>query len=320
MRISRMLGASGAVMALHLVSLCAAEFKPVSSMRMPCVSQRQSLSPKGGVVAFFCEDHSVLLVDASSGATLHSFPAVPAVLGSTFSRDDRWFAVLHPGGEVEVVPAAAASPATARKFKLQGNLRDIDFLPDGSGFLATVDNGPGQVWDTRGTPKQIATLHNDFGRLTANCFSPDGRLLVTADGDTVIRFYDTANWRPLHEYRGRLLETFTVEFTPDGKHVLLGGADDTIALLDTAGSEERRTEKDPFVPFVIVPFGSSGQALVHYFDADGKAADYQAIWSRENGKSTPLKLDGAVTSARAINGQLWLVTTKGNQLQIAEYH
>jgi WD40 repeat protein len=181
------------------------------------------------------------------------------------------------------------------------------------------DDGPAQIWDTHGTPKRVATLRNDFGTMLGFAFSPDGKLLVTSDGDTVIRFYDTSNWHLLHEYRGLMLETFAVVFSTDGKHVLLGGADEHIVELNTDGTEKRRIEKDADIPFTILPFGTSGQALIHYFDGEGRAKDYRAVWNPETGKSAPLTFDKPVTSSRVIHGRLWLATTREKQLEIFEY-
>jgi len=124
----------------------------------------------------------------------------------------------------------------------------------------------------------------------ACAFSPDGTLLVTADGDTIIRFYDTSKWKMVHEYRGLTLETFTTAFTPDGKHVLLGGADDRITELDRMGTQLQRLPKDTGVTALIAPIGNSGQAIIAYFDGEGRAPDHQSFWKMASGESSPFCL------------------------------
>jgi WD40 repeat protein len=179
---------------------------------------------------------------------------------------------------------------------------------------------PGQIWDLRGTPKQLATLHSDFAGLLACNFSPDGKLLVTADGDTAIRFYDTSTWKMLHEYRGVTLETFAVAFTIDGKRVLIGGPDDTVTVLDSAtGAELQKLPKDPDVIGQISPFGSDGQAAILYFDVDGKRPEHQLIWNVNTGKAVPLTSERPLTGGGIVGGKLWLSSANGKVLEIWVY-
>jgi hypothetical protein len=72
----------------------AGELKPVASVAMPCASEFQSISPTGEVASLHCTDDKVLLVNVSSGATLHSFASAPPVIATDYSSDGRWFAVL----------------------------------------------------------------------------------------------------------------------------------------------------------------------------------------------------------------------------------
>lgn len=299
----------------------AAEFKKLAAFRMPCASKSQILASSGDKAALSCPDHRVLLVSLPSGATLREIPAEPKIVATDWSNDGQWFAVLHPGGAVEIVPTSDKdSSVSSRQINLALDTRRINFLPDATGLEAIRADATTEIWDISGAPRKLATLQNEFGSLTGGAFSPDGKVLVTAAGDTVIRFYDTASWKLLHEYRALLLETFTVAFTLDGKHVLLGGAYDQVVELDINGAEQRRIQKDPDVPAPIQPFGSSGQALVAYFDPDGKTENYRAIWDPETGKSARLQFDAPITSTQVVHGQLWLASAKEDSLQVFEYN
>jgi dipeptidyl aminopeptidase/acylaminoacyl peptidase len=303
---------------LPLPGAQAAEFKKLAAFQMPCASETQILSPSGDKAALFCPDHRVVLVSLPGGATLREIPAEPKILATALSNDGRWFAVLRPGGAVEIVPTSDKDPVSSRQINLAPDTRRINFLPDATGLEAVRADATTEIWDIRGAPRKLATLQNEFGSLTGGAFSPDGKVLVTAAGDTVIRFYDTASWKLLHEYRALLLETFTVAFTLDGKHVLLGGAYDQVVELDISGAEQRRIQKDPDIP-AIQPFGSSGQALIAYFDPDGKTEGYRAIWDPETGKSARLEFDSPITSTQVVHGQLWFASAKAGSLQVFEY-
>jgi len=145
-------------------------------------------------------------------------------------------------------------------------------------------------------------------------------LLVTADGDTVVRFYDTATWKMLHEYRGLTLETFTVAFTADGKRAVIGGPDDQITVLDSAtGTELQKLPKDPDVVQQLLPFGNKGEALILYTDGDGKKPPHQSILNLNRAKSVPLTAERPLTGGGIVRGKLWVSSPRGNLLDIWIY-
>lgn len=175
----------------------------------------------------------------------------------------------------------------------------------------------------------MADLQEDFGGLLACDLSPDGKLLVTADGDTAIRFYGTTTWRMVRENRGLLLETFAVAFADDGKRVLIGGPDDHITELDLSGTELRRLDKETDVIQRILTL-SNQRAIVVYSDAEGRRPPHASFWDLETGKSSPLSIDSPPTGGGVVRrrkvwggsitaGTLWLTRATGNSLQVFEY-
>jgi WD40 repeat protein len=312
----------GSVLLLLIVSLtqaASAGMKPVATVPLPCESFSQVISPTGDQVALWCKDHTVRLMNLSSGTTVRSFGPDPRVSEVKYSRDGHWFAVGFGEGTVEAVPTSGTAEGKRWKSDTRG-IGALEFLPDSSEIVVAPLDRPGQIWDLRGAPKQLATLHSDFAGLLACSFSSDGKLLVTADGDTAIRFYDTSTWKMLHEYRGVTLETFAVAFTIDGKRVLIGGPDDRITVLDPAtGAELQKLPKDPDVIGQISPFGSDGQAAVSYFDVDGRRPEHHSIWNVNTAKSVPLTLDHSLTGSAIVKGKLWLSSTSGKVLDIWVY-
>jgi WD40 repeat protein len=314
---------SSSIFLLVIVSLAqparSLGMKSVATVPLPCESVLEMISPKGDQVALRCTDHTVRLVNVSSGTTERTLGADAQITRYNYSHDGRWFAVGFGDGTVEVVPTSGT--AEARRWKGDTHrIHALEFLPDSSGIVVGSLDRPGQIWDLRGTPKQVATLHSEFAGLIACSFSPDGKLLVTSDGDTAIRFYDTSTWKMLHEYRGVTLETFGVAFTTDGKHVLIGGPDDHITVLDPAtGGELQKLAKDADVVFQILPFGNDGQAAIAYFDGDGRKPPHQSIWNVNNAKSVPLSAERELTGGGVVGGKLWVSSSNGKVLDIWVY-
>ncbi len=296
-----------------------ARMKTVASIPLPCESSFQMISPAGDQAALQCRDHSLRLLNIRSGATLLTFESEPRISQYNYSRDGRWFAVGFADGTVEVVPASGTSDAK-RWMSDTRNIDTLEFAPDSSKIVVGATDRPGQIWDLRGSPKQVATLHADFAGLLACSFSPDGKMLVTSDGDTVIRFYDTATWQIVHEYRGLTLETFAVSFTADGTQVVAGGPDHRITVLDSAtGAEVQKLPKDPEVIRQIFPFGNEGQSIILYTDGDGQKSPHQSIWTLKTAKSMPLNAERPPTGGGIVRGKLWVSSPQGKVLVIWAY-
>ena len=297
----------------------AAELKPVATVHLPCESPSQMVSPNGEQLAVRCKDHSLRLVDIASGRDQHVFPGDNPVASFTYSRDGRWFAAGMNGGWVEIV--ATSDPAATKRWKAGDHRIDtVLFLADGDSILVAGADQPGGVWDIRDAPKLRASLHSDFAGLTACAVSPDGKLLATADGDTVVRVYDTSTWKMTHEYRGLRLETFAVPFTGDGKYLMAGGADDHISVLDlSAETEAHRLSGQTGYVADILPLGDNRRAAVVYLDTDGLKPPRAVVWNLDTFKAEPLPAEHPLTGVGLVRGKLWVVSTVGSSLQAWEY-
>jgi hypothetical protein len=73
------------------------------------------------------------------------------------------------------------------------------------------------------------------------------------------------------------------------------------------------------VPSGITFIGTSGQAIILYYDGEGRSPPHGSIWSLESGKSTPLPDEAKFTGGGVVRGKLWLMTAKGKTLDIVEY-
>jgi dipeptidyl aminopeptidase/acylaminoacyl peptidase len=301
------------VLAVH-----AGELKPVATVHLPCESSSQLVSPNGEQLAVRCKDHSLRLVDIATGREQHVFPGDNPIASFSYSRDGRWFAAGLNGGWVEIVPTSGS--ASPKKWKADDHRIDsVQFLGGDLILVAGADQAGG-IWDIRDAPKLRAGLHSDFAGLTASALSPDGKMLATADGDTVLRVYDTSSWKIAHEYRGLKLETFAVPFTSDGKHLLAGGADDHISLLDlSSGTEVHRLSAEMGYVAEILPLGDNRRAAVVYLDTDGLKPPRAVVWNLDTFNAEPLNAEHPLTGGGLVRGKLWVVSATGSSLQAWEY-
>ena len=146
-----------------------------------------------------------------------------------------WIQGRHSAGQRD---RRAAAP---KEWKADSHRIDLlYFLPDSKTLFVGPVDSPGTVWDVSGTPTLRATLPVAFGGIAVCAASPDGKQVVVAGDDTVIRWYDTATWQKTREYSGFLLETFAMAFTPDGKQLLAGGADARLTIFDAASGKVLR--------------------------------------------------------------------------------
>ena len=300
------------------VAVQAAEFKPVAKVQLPCESSSQMVSPNGDQVAVRCKDHSLRLVDMAGGREQHVFTGDNPVASSAYSRDGRWFAVGLNGGWVEIVPTSGS--AAAKKWKADEHRIDTVQFLGGDLILVAGADQPGGIWEVRDVPKLLASLQSDFAGLTASAISDDGKLLATADGDTVLRVYDTSSWKKTQEYRGLKLETFAVPFTRDGKYLLAGGADNYISVLEAAsGKEVHRLGGETGYVVDILPLGDSRNAVAVYLDTDGLKPPHAVVWNLETMKAEPLKPEHQPTGGGLVRGKLWVTSADGSWLQAWAY-
>lgn len=313
-----------ALIAATFLMLCtsamAGTSKPITRVQLPCESRYQTLSPTGTQVAVQCRDRSVHVVEVPEGTEQRVFTAEQRPNTYVFSRDGGWFAVGLEDGTVEVVPTRGSGQSTHWK----AGPRRIDalyFFPDAKAIVVGAVDHTVQVWAITGAPELRATLAFDFGGLTACDVSPDGKLLVTAGGDTVIRWYDTATWQKTGEYRGFLLETFALTFTPDGKHVLAGGADARITELDTATAKEVRqlpAEAGSYIVEIDM-LGDRQRAATLYLDGSGEKPPHGLVWDLTTAQAVPVKADKPITCGGIVGGRLWVCSADGKTLTMSLY-
>jgi WD40 repeat protein len=305
-----------------LLTICASTAamanQTIATVQLPCKSGSQELSPTGSQLVVQCKDASLYLVDVPHGTAQNIVPAKSGQNFFAYSPDGQWVAVGFNDGSVSVFSSQAKVPA--KHWTADSHRIDLlYFFPDSrSLFVGPVDS-PGTVWDVVSTPTQVATLPVDFGGIDACAVSPDGRLLVAAGDDTMIRWYDTATWKLTRQNRDFLLETFALAFTLDGKELLAGGADGRLTIFDAAsGKQLRQTQPEAGSSVFMLSVLGPPRVVTVYFDNAGGKPPHLLLWDIATATSTSLKFDSMPTCGGAVGNKLWACTTEGKTLTISQ--
>jgi WD40 repeat protein len=241
-----------------------------------------SVSRAGSLVAAICTDHAVRVWSATSGELVHSLDvnADPA-RRVEFSHDGRWLAIGYRSGTIKIWETV--SWKVQQELAASSRTRVLAFSPDDH-RLASVGRLDVQAWDLV-TGKMIATISPPLGWGWACSFSPDGRLLATADSDAFVRVYEANGGSLRSTAKDLTLEPMAVVFAPDGKSVLAGGIDKTISIIDVeSGKVLRALPKQAEMVWLLDVSADGKQAAAVYRPAERfNDIDRVRLWDVDTG-------------------------------------
>lgn len=109
-----------------------------------------------------------------------------------------------------------------------------------SKYLITGSKRAGiNLWDAKKGSK-VQTFTGYDSRIRQMKVSPDNRLLsISGDGRVVI--YNLKSGKKLLDKKDKLLEYYTINFSPDSKHLILPGENNTAILVDVNNGRKART-------------------------------------------------------------------------------
>lgn len=192
-------------------------------------------SPDGKYILSSCDNHDVLLWDATTGKESQRFEGhTDSVNGIAFSADGK--RMLSSGVDGT---ARYWNVETGRELqKFQGHnatVRRIVFHPGGKHALSAGRDGRVRMWelDTAKEVKQFASSGN-----WADCLAvtKDGKYVAV--GGKTIRVYDIETEKQVVECTGHAFGITHISFSRDGKQVLSAAYDGTVRLWDRDTGKE----------------------------------------------------------------------------------
>jgi WD40 repeat protein len=208
-------------------------------------------------------------------------------------------------------------------------------------LLESLRPGPGEV-DLRGFEwyylwrlahsYQLVVNHGMPVRALAQ--SPDGKTLVTAGTDKVVRFWDSASGQQRLVLKGNRGAVLSVAFSPEGALLATGGSEGVVQLWDAATGEERRTWRGHTDGVGSLAFAPDGKTLVTasgYWTIQGgtpvgrfRPADYDQPgevkwWDMKTGEQESLsqgRTTKVLATAFSPDGKLFATASAGPAIKL----
>jgi WD40 repeat protein len=118
------------------------------------------------------------------------------------------------------------------------------FSPDGKLLVTACRDHTVRVWDWRASRLVCPPFEHAKEALSA-IFTPDGRWVLSASVDGTARVWDWQTGKPITPSLKIQGEPLSLAMTPSGKHVVVGGGQPSLAVLDLG--ELGQTHSDPAI-------------------------------------------------------------------------
>lgn len=175
------------------------------------------------------------------------------------------------------------------RMDLKEEVTGLAFSADAKELAVTTGNSPVQAWDVAsGSRKWKGTT--DFANSYGSRISPDGNLVLAADGDTHVRAYDGKGQLVYTSGIG-LLEPFDVSLSADGKSFAAAGAEGTIELHETATGKLLKKSGSCGNPIFVLAMAPAGRVVIGLaLDAYTLNPASIAYWNPDSGELRNLPL------------------------------
>jgi WD40 repeat protein/DNA-binding SARP family transcriptional activator len=188
------------------------------------------------------------------------------VRGYDFSRLHVWQAYLQ-GAHLPSVNFRGANLAHSVFTYAFGDILAVHF--DESGQLQVAGLAQGRICLWRAIDGQLLREYQAFGAgASIASFSPDGRILASADTDHQVRLWDVARGQLMHTLSGHTETPWTVTLSPRGHVIASSGRDGAVHLWDVQTGRLRRILQGHTTGVHALAFSADGQTLASG-DVDG---------------------------------------------------
>ena len=208
---------------------------------VPDEIERVAFTRDGRYVAAVSEDFMMRVFDVETADVVFEYRHENGIDGLAASHDGR-FMVSGQERVDGIGPARVFDTETweiVEVLEHPGTLNEIDFSPDDR-YMATVGDRSARIWRVRDWSLQHEItldedrFFEDQNLIYINCkFSPDGRILAVGGTHGFVFLYDVRSGALLRRFNKSGQKTETVEWSKDGRHLLVAGHGTTIDFYRT---------------------------------------------------------------------------------------
>jgi WD40 repeat protein len=235
---------------------------------------RSAFSADGSRLAVASAEGLVTIWDVDKGVKVRALKAhaLPAT-ALAFSLDGRRLAAANQESSVRIWDASSGrEKLTIPRRVLPQAVTALAFRPDSDELAVGFADGSVRSAETfLGTEVRERELRGHTGPITCLAFSPNGWRLASAGQDASVKIRDAAVNQLALEMRATNRPasggpafnpvSAAVAFSPDGKYLAAGGANNTVAIIEAATGQLAFAWSGHSGPVIGVAFSSDGRHL-----------------------------------------------------------
>jgi len=253
--------------------------------------QSVAFSPDGKFALSGGDDGTMMLWDVTTGEELRVFKHPPAVLAVAFSPDGKYALSGSLDGSIKLWNLTTGDSekfwdvSTGKEidtFKVHADaVTSVTFSPDGKYVVSGSNDKTVKIWNKRYNPFLSPPSTEEIGvAVKSVAFSRDGKHVAVAGLAQDINVYDCEKMT-VRDYpqdrdimylmprfwsgilrKAHKLYVNSVAFSPDGKYLLSGGADNSLKLWDVPTTREVRAFKGWLAPIGALSSSSDGSHIL----------------------------------------------------------
>lgn len=209
---------------------------------VPMEIERVAWTRDGKHVASVSEDYMLRVFDVKTGEVVFEYKHENGIDGLTVSHDGKWLVTGQErvdGVGVSIV-FDTSDWSVITRIDHPGTVNELDFTTDDK-YLAAVGDYAARIWVTdgwelhhawdlpQGEPMQSGGKHIYINTR----FSPDDKVLAVGATHGFVYLYDVASGETLRVFNKTGQKTETVEWTKDGRYLLVAGHGESIDFFAT---------------------------------------------------------------------------------------
>jgi WD40 repeat protein len=164
-------------------------------------------------------------------------------LGSiAFGRDGTRVISVSDDGAVSLWDAAAKNEVRRIRHRVARPISAVGFDLAGKFVAAADENNTLRLWDaaTGARIRRTETAHK--GSIYAIAFSRDSELVASAGDGGIVMLWRTADLRLVRRFTASRDAILSLDVSPDGKTICMGGVESVLGIYDLAGGEIYRSQ------------------------------------------------------------------------------